>query len=257
MDSPAAPIGNHKTFHLSESSNAQYIIAVVIAGLVYYMALWYGNLVAPLEAASAMSPSFAMGTFVLLGFVLLLGPMTRMVGGYAWRTLFMFRKELGVVAFVMGLTHVYLAMFVFARHGPFGFYTGRPWSAYPGLAALVIMAILTVFSFSKTKRFLSPLVWWKLQFLGARTTFAALVVHVVVLRYSGWLTWVQSAFGGGKPELPPPALLGVMFALYILAVRIIDYSKSSTKLSSLAAVTFLFVAVTAGLFVPVIISTFT
>lgn len=240
-------MADRKTLHLSESSSAQYIIAVVIAGLVYYTVAWYTTLVDPTETA-LINRGMSMGTLVLLGLVLLLGPMSRMFGG-VWKTLFMFRKELGVVAFVMGLAHVYLAMFVFARRGPFGFYTGRPWSAYPGLAGLVIMAVLTFFSFAKTQKLLSPRVWWKLQYLGARTAFIGIVVHVIVLRYSGWMSWIQ-----GEPALPPAALLGAVFALYVLAVRIIDFSKSRTKLGTLSAVTFGFVAITTGLFAPIIMS---
>lgn len=251
MASTSVTYSDHKIFHLSESSSAQYLVALFMAGLVYSSVVWYTKLSTPEVAAAVVNRGASMGTLVLLGFVLLLGPMTRMFGG-GWRTLFMFRKELGVVAFVTGLVHVYLSMFVFARFGPFGFYVGRPWSAYPGLAALLIMAVLCFFSFHKTQASLAPTLWWKLQYLGARTAFLGIVMHVVVLRYSSWITWISGAFGGGKIAYPPAALLGALFALYIIAIRWVDFSKSQNKQSIASAVTFGFVAVVAGLFVPVI-----
>lgn len=246
---------DHKTFHLSESSDAQYIIAVVVAGIVYYSVIWYTKVASPELAAVAINRGMSMGTLVLLGMVLLLGPMTRIFGG-AWRTLFMFRKELGVVAFVTALAHVYLSMFVFARHGPFGFYTGVPWSAYPGLVAITIMAILCFFSFHKTQSLLPPALWWKMQYMGARTAFFGIMMHVVVLRYDAWFAWVQGSFGGGNPALPPVALLGALFAFYVLAIRLIDFSKHQAKQSVASAMTFGFAAIAAGLFVPVIVSSF-
>lgn len=250
MDTTATLPNDHKTFHLSESSDAQYIIAVVVAGMVYYSVIWYTKVASPELAAVAINRGMSMGTLVLLGIVLLLGPMTRMFGG-AWRTLFIFRKELGVVAFVTGITHVYLSMFVFARSSPFGFYIGMPWSAYPGLVAMIIMAVLCFFSFHKTQSLLPPAVWWKMQYMGARTAFFGIMMHVVVLRYDSWLMWMQ-----GEPALPPAALLGTVFAAFVLVIRLIDFSKQQTKQAIASAATFGFIAVTVGMFVPVIISSF-
>jgi len=176
-------------FHLAQSSVAQYILASLLVGLVLAGCWKYTLIVGEASGLTILNRTMSSGTVFLLSLVLLVGPMNRLFGSF-WKWLFLLRKEIGELTFLAGFTHVYLSMFPLARRGPWGFYLARPWSAYPGLAGLLLMGILFFFSFAKTQRMLPPVSWWKLQYMGARIALIGLVIHTVVLRWSSWGTWI-------------------------------------------------------------------
>lgn len=178
-------------------------------------------LLADAKGLTVLNRTLSSGTLFLLGLVLLLGPLSRVYKA-VWNTLFIVRKELGVLTFFAGLLHVYLSMFPLARHGPWGLYVARPWSAYSGLLGLVLMAILFIFSFTKIERLLSPRAWWRLQYLGARTAFAGIVLHAILLQWSVWSVWLSGWIRRANVGYPPLSLLVIVFSLYVVIVRLIE-----------------------------------
>lgn len=165
---------------------------------------------------SALNAGLAMATLFLLGGVLLLGPLTRLYSLFdRWLK---YRRELGILAFITGAIHVYLVMFPLARRGPFGFYLSRPWSAFPGLAGLVIMFVLFIFSFDRIKKVIPPALWWKMQYWGVRMTFFVIAFHMIILKYTGWGEWFMTR-GTASTPVPPAALLGAIFTVFVLTVR--------------------------------------
>lgn len=236
-----------ESFHLVQSEIAQYIVAALFVGLVLSGCWKYTEAIGEAKGLAILNRSVSSSTVFLLSFVLLLGPMSRLFGGL-WKTLFMLRKEIGICTFFIGLTHVYLSMFPLARRGPWGFYTGRPWSAYPGLIGLVSMAALFAFSFVKLQRLLSATLWWKMQYLGARIALIGIVVHAVVLRWPSWTTWVSN-WRQGADSYPPLALLAVLFALYVTGVKVLERTNPARAKMQVTALTFGFVLLTAFLFI--------
>lgn len=199
----------------------QYLVAFVVTavtvGLVYqYAVVRYG-----VAGLSSLNKSLATSTLFLLGFVLLMGPLCRMFA--VFDSLLKYRKELGVMTFYTGAAHVYLSMFVLARRGPWGLYLSSPWSAYPGLVALVIMFCLLIISLHAIEIALGTKLWWKLQYLGARAAFFLIAFHMTVLKYSGWGTW----FATREPSLPPLAILAAVFSVFVLLVRISEFLGQS------------------------------
>jgi len=221
----------------------QYGVATVASAATVWLFYQYAVVRYVAAGLSSLNKSMAVSTLFLLGVVLLFGPLARMFR--LFDGLLKYRKELGVMTFFNALTHVYLSMFPLARRGPFGFYQSQPLSAYFGLAALGIMFVLFLFSFSKLERILTPATWWKLQQWGARVSFVTIVVHMTVLKYAGWSKWLADR----SPSLPPMALLATIFAAFVLAVRLgelfgMQVGRRVTQLALLA-----FVGVTAWLFV--------
>lgn len=206
----------------SGESIRQYAVAAIVTSLIVWLVYRYAVVRYGVEGLSSFNKSLATSTLFLLGIVLLLGPLSRFF------TLFdhalKYRKELGVLTFFTGATHVYLSMFPLARHGPWGFYTSQPISAYAGLLGLAIMFILFILSFSSVERLLGTRVWWKLQYWGARNAFLVVAFHMIVLKYSGWETWMITRGVGesasGMTSLPPTALLAAAFAVFVLLVRV-------------------------------------
>lgn len=221
MSSSSSRLTPRHPLPLGQSIVAQYLLAFVVVAITLKVFSWYTVLVGSTQGLSILNRTMSSGTLFLLGFLLLFGPFSRVFGG-AWSKLFILRKEIGVLTFFTGLLHVYLSMFPLARNGPWGFYVGRPWSAYSGLLGIVLMAILFLFSFTKLERLLSPRVWWRLQYLGARTAFIAIVLHTMLLRWSTWQTWLSKWILRQDVGLPPMALLTVVFAWYVILVRLIE-----------------------------------
>ncbi len=229
--------------HLAQSDIAQYILAGVFVGLVLTGCFKYTQLIGEAQGLTLLNRTMSSGTIFLLSAVLLIGPMNRLFGGI-WRTLFILRKEIGMYTFLAGFVHVYLSMFPLARRGPWGFYESRPWSAYPGLAALLLMAILFFFSFVRTQKMLPSSLWWKLQYTGARIALLGLVVHTVVLRWNAWGTWLGQ-WWKGETIYPPLAFLAVVFALYVTKVKLAErWSGVSARNYVIAASFFLVIFVT-------------
>lgn len=204
---------------MSKESLFQYTCAIVFAaGLVF--GLYQAEALASGEPGlSALSVATASGTLFLLGFVLLMGPLSRMFAIFDWAL--KFRKELGIMTFFTALTHVYLVMFPLARNGPWGLYRSRPFSAYPGLEALIVLFVLLVFSWNWSMKLLGTKLWWELQYWGARLAFVLIGVHMVVLKYKTIVSW---AMPGNLPEagshVPPLIVWEAQFLLLVLVIRL-------------------------------------
>jgi len=182
------------------------VFAAAVVGSLYYLEVRLSG-----EAGlGALSVSLAAGTLFLLGYVLLLGPMTRMFDFMDKQ--FRFRKEIGIMAFFTGLTHVYLAMFPLARNGPWGLYRARPFSAYPGIEALGVLFILFVISYGPFVRLLGSRLWWKVQYWGVRLAFVLIAVHMIVLKYGVIAAWIAT---GGNAQLIIWETLFTAFVVYI------------------------------------------
>lgn len=205
----------------SGETHRQYAVAAVVTLMTVWLVYRYGAVRYSVEGLSTLNKSLATSTIVLLGTVLLLGPLSRLftIFDHALK----YRKELGIMTFFIGLTHVYLSMFPLARRGSWGFYTSQPLSAYPGLASLVIMLILLLLSSGVMERMLGSKLWWRLQYWGARVAFVAGAFHFIVLKYLGMVEWFKNRGAGGTLgmlTLPPISLLASLFVTFVLVVRL-------------------------------------
>ncbi len=219
----------------------QYVVAAVVTLMTVWLVYRYGAVRYGVEGLSTLNKSLATSTIVLLGIVLLLGPLSRLFTMFDHAL--KYRKELGIMTFFTGLTHVYLSMFPLARRGPFGFYLSQPLSAY---AALVIMLILLLLSSGVMERMLGPKLWWRLQYWGARVAFVAGAFHFVVLKYPGMDEWFRNRGAGGTlgmPWLVPISILATIFVTFVLIVRLSELfgrnvARMTTQLSFITGVVF-------------------
>lgn len=227
----------------------QYLVSVVVTAMIVGLVYQYATVRYGVGGLSSLNKSLATSTLFILGFVLLLGPLARMFVIFdRW---LIYRKELGVLTFYTGLGHVYLSMFTLARRGPWGLYLSSPWSAYPGLIALVIMFVLVVISLRQLEMTLGTKLWWKLQYLGARVTFILIAFHMIVLKYAGWGSWLTTRGANtnvGIASLPPLAILAAVFSVFILLVRISELFGSRIGRIMTQGFTLLLIGVVAWLF---------
>lgn len=224
---------------LSQYLVAGISIAITIGFFYQYAVVRYG-----VAGLSSLNKSLATSTLVLLGIVLLLGPLARMFS--VFDRAFKYRKEFGVLTFYTGAAHVYLSMFTLARRGPWGLYVSQPVAAYAGLVALIIMFFLLVISLRAIELTFGTKLWWRLQNWGARIAFLLIAIHLTALKVSGWVSWLRTRGAGipqGVPSLPPLALLGAVFAAFVVIVRLSELfgtrlSRIITQLSFFLTVGF-------------------
>jgi len=219
----------------------QYAVALVVTAATVWLVYRYAAVRYGVEGLSTLNKSLATSTLLLLGIVLLLGPLSRLFA--VFDHFLKYRKELGIMTFFTGVTHVYLSMFPLARRGPWGFYASQPLSAYAGLAGLIIMFILLLLSGAVVERSIGTRVWWKLQYWGARLAFIAIALHFVVLKYQSMVQWFIDRGAGGMQGmlwLPPISLLAAVFTFFVLVVRLSELfgpraARAITQLSFLTA----------------------
>lgn len=197
----------------------QYLVAGLVSvaiagGLILYLTARRGYF-----DLSIVNKSLASASLILLGIILLLGPLSRIYNRFdKWIN---YRKELGILAFFLGAIHVYLSMFPLAKRGPFGLFQSRPLVAYSGLLALLIISYLFIISFEKIKAKINSAKWWKMQYLGARIAALAVLFHMTVFKYSEWGKWLAGDTDKlAIPSWPPASLLVALFSAFVLLVRI-------------------------------------
>lgn len=156
-------------------------------------------------------------SILLLGLVLLIGPLTRNFKLFDhW---LVYRKNLGLWGLVAALIHGYISLFALTNNNPLRYFTSLNYAAYSGLAALIILLILGWFSFDKLIGKMNRKLWWKIQYRGVRLAALLAVVHVLVLKWPGW------NFSEIFIKVPPFNLIVSFFAALVLLVRLADLVK--------------------------------
>lgn len=225
----------------------QYLVAAAVAaGLVGGLALYLTARRGYFDL-SIVNKSVASSSLLLLGIVLLLGPLCRLYRRFdPWGN---YRKELGILAFFLGLAHVYLSMFPLARRGPFGLYLARPLVAYSGLLGLILMTGLFVISLEKVKAKINAASWWKMQYRGVRLAALAVLFHMTVSKYAEWGKWLSGDTGNiAIPSLPPASLLVALFSAFVLLVRLSELAGIRIARITVPVSFFLLVVVSSWLF---------
>lgn len=199
----------------------QYIYAGLFT-IAWVFGLYEVEVIASGEPGlSALNVSLAASTLFLLGTVLLLGPLSRLFNRFDWAL--KYRKELGIMSFFTGFTHVYLVMFPLAPNGPWGLYQARPLSAYPGLEALIVLFVLFAISNRYATLALGAKLWWQIQYWGARLAFTLIAFHMIVLKQKIIVSWLipgNVPMTPGEVHYPPLVIWEAQFVLLILVIRL-------------------------------------
>lgn len=150
--------------------------------------------------------------FLLIALIILIGPLTRLYQVFdSWM---MYRKELGIFAFFLAFYHsIYSLVYL-----PFVYRASVLPSTIIGILAILVLAFLFMISRHKIISRLNMKTWWKLQYFGIRITGILILLHVILLKWNGWLRWYAST----EKALPPGSILVTLIAFFVIGVRIID-----------------------------------
>ncbi len=166
-----------------------------------------------------LNKTLASASLALLGIVLLIGPLSRFYDKFdKW---LIYRREIGIFSFFMATIHMVVSfLFLPDKFNP-SFFQKNSQSMLWGLAALAFLAILYITSFEKIILRINRKIWVEIQSWGVRIGTFLVFLHLVILKYPGWIKWLKE---GGVPELakpnfPPGSLLAVLFIAFIGIVR--------------------------------------
>lgn len=161
---------------------------------------------------------------ILLGIIFILGPLSRFFNIYD--RFLQYRKEIGITAFVLILTHSLVSLFFLPAKFPMSRYlSGTNWPFILGLSGLVILIFLFLISNKKAEDTIGAKLWWWLQNWGLRLVVILTVLHVFVMKYAGWVNWYK--VGGeaflAHPELPGGGLLVGWVLLFSMLIRLAEF----------------------------------
>lgn len=167
---------------------------------------------------------FAGVSAVLLGVIMLIGSGSRLFS-FPDRYI-QYRKELGIIAFILALIHGIVSFFFLPSKFPqSGFVDTLNVPFIFGLAAIIVLMGIFLISNDWAINALSRKKWWKLQYWGIRLGFTFVILHVFIMKWNGWLTWYRA--GGGKelvhPEWPGAGLIVGWFMAFVVFIRLAEF----------------------------------
>lgn len=183
---------------------------------------------------------FAETSAILLGVVLLIGPLNRL---FSLPSRFIgYRKELGITVFALAIVHIISSYFFLPLRFPLAQFTGiLYWPSIFGFAAVFILAAAFLISNKRAAAAVGKLKWRALQCWGARIAFAFIILHVFVMKWASWVSWYK--IGGTKdlvhPEWPGGGLLIGWFMAFVIFIRLSEFispklGRASVRFSAIA-----------------------
>ncbi len=171
-----------------------------------------------------LNKSFADAATMLVGIVLLLGPLSRLFDAYDHAL--KYRKVLGVSAFILALLHGAVSLFFLQEAFTLEEYLSDGLVPFLfGLSALLIFSLLTISSIKRFTNKMGYQRWWKFQYWGVRISFLAITGHVFIMKFPRWLTWYREGAGSGipHPEWPDLSILIAWFMAFVIALRAAEF----------------------------------
>ena len=168
---------------------------------------------------------FAATSLIILAVVLLIGNLGRLYD--LFDPLLIYRKHLGIVSFFAAFVHGVLSLFFLSSRFSIDYYLYNLPTFILGLVGLVILGYLFLISFKKIIQKMNPKVWWLHQVWGARIAGGLVFLHLILMKYPGWIRWYQ--IGGSddlvRPYLPPASILAAAFGLFVILARVVEIAN--------------------------------
>lgn len=169
-----------------------------------------------------INKAFGSTSAIVAGFTLIIGPLHRYFSSFAH---FMgIRKELGFIAFGLAIAHVIATLMLQDRFKFPEFYLKVNYPLYFGIISVLIWAYMAYISKSSKIKQMGSAVWIKSLSLSGKIAFLAIFLHLTVMKYPGWITWLKGQTKQtpelANPAYPPASLFVFFIMLSIIIFRI-------------------------------------
>lgn len=205
-------------------SKKQWLVAILTAGATLALLTFYLFLRRGYINLYIVNKVLGNASLVLLAVVLLLGPLSRLYQRFdSW---VLYRKELGILAFVAAILHALISFFVLSERFTLKYYLqGHLVPFLLGLAGVAVLTALFILSFEKIIAFVGRERWWRWQYWGVRLVGLFALLHLIILKYPGWVSWLSR--GGSdellRPFIPPASLMVGLLGIFVLLVRLSEF----------------------------------
>lgn len=180
---------------------------------------------------------FGSSAVIIAGITLLLGPLRKNFIASSFMTI---RRQLGILAFVFGVLHIIASLYQVNRFPWFSWYLGEWIPILFGIFAIVTWAYMTYISRNGKIVQLGADVWKNRLSIAGKIGFLAIFLHLTLMKYSGWIKWVNGQVKQSpelaNPEYPPASLFIFVIMLLIIIFRLALRSpkKSEDGIASVA-----------------------
>jgi len=207
------------------SSLRDYMISILIAAVLLvlfgsYLFVRRGYLFdAPpmVDALYVPNKVIALAAIAMLSLTFLIGPIVRYFDLLDnWLN---YRKEIGIVGGLLALLHVIVSYSFLPLKFPQSEFDMLSWEFSAGIVGTLLLILLFIISFKKAIDCLGGKCWWFLQRRGLRLVILFVLVHVYVMKGSGWIKWVTQ---GGSNPMPGLGILVMVFVIWVVVVRLYE-----------------------------------
>ena len=205
---------------MQKETLGRWIKSLLIAAIIFILWTLYLVLRRGYLNLYIFNKTFGSTAAIIAGVTLLIGPLSRKFPRQ-FTDLMTIRRQLGLVAFGLALLHLFASVFFLPDHFTFSGLLKQWPSMGAGLIAVFIWVYLAYISQNEKIVAMGSSVWKKRQQMGAWIAFSAIYLHLVALKWAGWIKWVQGQVKA-SPELAhpqyPPASIFVFIVLTVVLI---------------------------------------
>ncbi|MBI4065222.1 hypothetical protein HY409_02545 [Candidatus Gottesmanbacteria bacterium] len=205
---------------MNKEVTARWIKSIGITGIVFLLFSLYLWLRRGYYNDYIINKVFGSTSAVVAGLTLIIGPLAHR---YRLFSLFMpIRRELGLLALALALFHVYYSVFLLPNKFPVSWFINEITPITFGGIAIAIWVYVASISSNKSITALGSDSWRWRQKIAGHTAFIAVYLHLVIMKYQGWISWWQ-----GKvkvtPELANPSFPPASTFVFLIMTVILIY----------------------------------
>lgn len=191
-------------------------VLTVLLSLIIFVYNYFGSPDDPLT--HLLSRSFADTALILIGLSLALSGIC-----YFWNFAehyFIYRKHLGLIGFALALSHGITFLLIIPR--------GNLSAFISGITALIIYAFMAAISNRFFMIKLGGSLWRQIIRVGY-IAYILTIIHFSIRSFDEWSGWVANPL----KSLPPMSLILLLFAIFVLGLRIAVFISSRRKTKSI------------------------
>lgn len=167
---------------------------------------------------------FGSTAAVIAGFSLLIGPLSKK---FSVLIHFMgIRRELGLIAFGAAIAHIIASLMLQDHFKIPDFYIRIKYPLIFGIIAVLVWGYMAYISRSSKIKQMGSDIWKKRLSLSGKIAFLAIFLHLVIMKYQGWLTWLRGQTKQtpelANPSYPPASLFVLVIILTVIIYRLIN-----------------------------------